>query len=676
MLKKIEQYATVKASPLKVSGRNANVERMQALANLGQKVGDMAFNIGAKKRQQQGLLEGSKAGTEAAESGASPTEQKGLFPTIYGDAFNNAQQGAYLASVDRKAVERLSELEEEFSNDVEGYTASAQGLLKGIIKNAPESYTPALNDSISNYVSRGTMRVNKNVIEQGKKEAKSELLGGIDTYSREASRAARNGDNDAVQDMLGKVKLAGQALVANRSWTKEQADEALRQARNETTEQSYLQIVDDMPINEAAKAIDDAEKDVFAGFSGDEHDILISRARARLQNRIVDQKRSSAVDKSVYRERQAAVEIAIKTGEGDPDKLMVELTELFNKKIYTPTQYAGHIATIHNDLRKTEKVWERIENKDASILVDPAAVDKVYRKDISGLDDGAKVQFATSVNRIPDELKKEITNFLYAGDIQQAAKAADMIKRMDDIQGLPEAFTSKDRAYALQIKDLMDVYSPEEAILRARKNTDPRDKARIESRQEELKTIYKHSSIEHSQTGVDKALGSFFGGGVDNMVKPEIAKAYKAAFEDNFTAGMERSQAEDAASEAIKRVYSDWEGRPMKHSPDKYYQIDGSSEWVKDDLIKELRANIAGSPEIKDFYFITDDRTEREAEMGAPSYLVKYRTDSGWDDLMGRYIPDIDSAKEKLQGDAGAEIESIRNKSKLDFDPTPSPWGS
>ena len=299
MLKKIEQYATVNAAPIKVSGRNANVERMQALANLGQKVGDMAFNIGAKKRQQQGLLEGSKAGTEAAESGASPTEQKGLFPTIYGDAFNNAQQGAYLASVDRKAVERLSELEEEFSNDVEGYTASAQGLLKGIIKNAPESYTPALNDSISNYVSRGTMRVNKNVIEQGKKEAKSELLGAIDTYNSEASRSARNGDFDAVDDLLGKAQLSAKAMVSGGFWTKEQADQTVMGAKKEIYRQENKRdILDTAQKNpdKAVKMLTDLEKSVPENHTPDEWERVVDDIRTDL-SRLMPKNKSGATAK-------------------------------------------------------------------------------------------------------------------------------------------------------------------------------------------------------------------------------------------------------------------------------------------------------------------------------------------------------------------------------------------
>lgn len=280
MLKKIEQYATVRPQSL---GRSANVERMRALANLGQKVGDIAFGIGAKKRQQQGAEEGALAGQKAAESGVAP--DKKLFPTIYGEAFNNSQQSAYLASTDRQAIERLNELENEFSNDVKGYKAGAEGYLKGLVKNAPEAYRPALNNSVSNYVSRGTMRINRNVVEQGQKEAKSELLGAIDTYSSEASRAARNGDFDSVDDLLNKAQLSAKAMVSGGFWTKEQADQTVLGARKEIFRQENKREILEVGAKDPEKAVkmlSNLEKEVPENHTPDEWERVVDDIRTDL----------------------------------------------------------------------------------------------------------------------------------------------------------------------------------------------------------------------------------------------------------------------------------------------------------------------------------------------------------------------------------------------------------
>ena len=349
----------------------------------------------------------------------------------------------------------------------------------------------------------------------------------------------------------------------------------------------------------------------------------------------MEAKKASAIDKSAFRGRQAAVEIAIKTGEGDSEEILMELTNLFNNQVYTPTKYAGLVGTVYNDLRKRERVWERIENDDPSVLVDPDAVNKVYRKDIADLTGAEKVQFASSVNQVPEQLENEITNSLYSGDIQQAADAADMISRLDDVQGMPEYFTAQDRAYAEQITDLMEVYPPEEAIRLARKNTDPRDKDRIESRKALIKEEF---SQEDWEDGAESAIGPFFGS-IDAMIMPQVSKDYQTAFEANFIAGMSASKAEKAAKKELKKLYTNWNGRPMKYAPDKYYAVNGDSDWIVSDLTKALKENIAGSPDIDDVYLISDDRTSREASQGKPSYLVRYKIKDGWDTLMGRYVP-------------------------------------
>lgn len=631
-------------------------QKLQALSNLGKQVGEVAFNVGAKQQAKKG----AEAGFESAQSGQEPEERGGILPSIFDESFNKAQQAAYIASADRNAVERLSQLEQENEYDSESYSNKASAMLEGVIESVPEPYKPVLHQSISDYISRGKMRINNNIFKLGKEEARIELLGALDTYSREATRAARNGDKEEADDLIAKAKLSAEALVQSKEWTKEEADEAIRRAKNEITEQSYLQIVDDMPLDQAVAAIDKAEKNVPKGFSGDEWDTLIARARARLQSRLVERKKSNAIDKSAFRNRQAAVEIAIKTGEGDSEDILLELTDLFNKQVYSPTQYAGLVGTVYNDLRKREKVWERVENNDTSILVDPNAVDKVYRKDISDLDDAQKVQFASSVNMVPKQMEDEIKNSLYSGDIDQAGKAADMIARLDDIQGLPDYFSGQDRAYAQQLTDLMSIHPPEEAIRIARKNTDPRDKERIQSRRDQLKEDYDQDDW---LDGAESALGPFFGS-LDKMIAPQIAKDYQTVFEANFIAGMDKSRAKKAAEKQLKQVYSKWNGRQMKHAPNKYYSVDGDSDWIKKDLKKELSANIAGAPEIQDFYLIADDRTEREAQAGQPTYLVRYKTDDGWNMLMGRYIPDIESQQKSVALDAEALIKEKRADTK------------
>jgi hypothetical protein len=282
MLEQIQRYGSIRTQG--VTG-NANVERIRALSNIGKQVGDIAFTLGAKKRAKEGKIEGAKAGREAAEEGVTPKEREGIFPTFYGEAFDDAQQGAYLASVDRSAIERLNTLENEYANDLEGYHKSANAMLKGLTSSAPDAYKEVIHQSVGNYISRGGMRVNDNILKRGNEEAKSELLGAIDTYSREASRAARNGDFDSVDDLLNKSELSAKAMVSGGFWTKEQADIAVSDARKEIFRQENKRdILETAQTNpeKAIKMLSKLEKKVPESFSPDQWESVVDDIRTDL----------------------------------------------------------------------------------------------------------------------------------------------------------------------------------------------------------------------------------------------------------------------------------------------------------------------------------------------------------------------------------------------------------
>jgi len=670
MFQKIEKYGTIR--PL-TAGNNANTERLKSLANLGQTVGNLAFDIGKKKRIKEGQIEGAKAGTEAAETGVAPEEKSSFIPRIFDDAFNDAQQGAYLASVDNQAITKLSELESQFGYDVEGYQKTSKGMLDGLVKNAPEAYRQPLTESINNYISRGSMRVNNNIVKRGQEESRDELLGAVATYGRKASADARNGEDDAKDDALAKLQLSADALVQSGVWSKEEAKEKVRLAKNETIEQEYLQIVDDMPMAEATRVIEQGEKNVPEGFSADEWDTTMARAKASLQSRITEEKKKSVVDKEVYRNRDAALQIAIKTGEGDSNEMMREATNLFNAGYYEPTKYAGMIGTIYNDLKKVEQVWARIDG-DKSVVVDPATVDKVYKKDISGLDDASKVEFAVHTNAVPDAMRKEIVNGLRSQDADMMSKYADMVTRLDDVPGLEDPFSAENRALADTITNLSSYMGGQEAANLAMQLTDPRDKDRIESRKLELKEEFDFSDYRSKGSN---ALESWvpFSGSVDAMSLPLVGNEYKNLFETHYIAGMSKEDAHNATEKLMKKAFSQWNGHTMKNNPAKFYAVDGDSDWIKEDLIKEI-VNTTTDSGVLDVRLISDDRTDREASSGRPTYRVHYRTARGWDYLVdskgkfGRYYPDIDSKQaevSKKKGESVKEsIESARDTSKND----------
>lgn len=281
-MERIERYGSLQVSGVSDGGVS---QRLQALASLGKSASNLAFQVGAKKRTAEGAKEGFKQGQQAAETGQAPKEKSGFFGSIYGDAFNGAQQTAYVASVDRKAVERLSEIEAEYEHDAEGYAKISESMLGGLLEGTPESYKPVLSESINNYIARGKSRVNQNIIKRGEEEAKSELTTAIDTYSKEASRSARNGDFDGVDDLIGKAKLSSDAMVSGGFWTKEQADETVTGVRKEVFRQEnkrdILETAKTDPVSARGK-LAELEKEIPETYSPDEWERVVDDIRTDL----------------------------------------------------------------------------------------------------------------------------------------------------------------------------------------------------------------------------------------------------------------------------------------------------------------------------------------------------------------------------------------------------------
>ena len=67
--------------------------RFEALAGLADQVGDIAFEIGAKRAEKIGAEKGEKAGREAAEAGTPAETKKGLIASmsIEAQAYNTAR---------------------------------------------------------------------------------------------------------------------------------------------------------------------------------------------------------------------------------------------------------------------------------------------------------------------------------------------------------------------------------------------------------------------------------------------------------------------------------------------------------------------------------------------------------------------------------------------------------
>ena len=125
--------------------------RFEALAGLADQVGDVAFQIGAKRAEKIGAEKGEKAGRAAAERLAKPQPEVGppedveppktkegflASMSIEAQAYNAAMKSAYLSQISTDAKEQIERIRAQYPDDVQAFRKNAvkygQGLVDGV----------------------------------------------------------------------------------------------------------------------------------------------------------------------------------------------------------------------------------------------------------------------------------------------------------------------------------------------------------------------------------------------------------------------------------------------------------------------------------------------------------------------------------------------------------------
>jgi len=113
---------------------------LRALAGLSEQAGDIAFQVGAKKRAKEGALAGAIAGQEAADKGEGlQVEDAGLF-SIFDESFNNSVRAGYIAGIDNDNKEKFAQLASDNATDLDAFSQLANEYKKGVLGNVdPET---------------------------------------------------------------------------------------------------------------------------------------------------------------------------------------------------------------------------------------------------------------------------------------------------------------------------------------------------------------------------------------------------------------------------------------------------------------------------------------------------------------------------------------------------------
>jgi len=221
--------------------------RFEALAGLANQVGDIAFQIGAKKAEQVGAEKGEKAGREYAaklakpqpevgppEEMAPPETKKGFLASmsIEGQAYDAAMKSAYLSQVSTDAKEQIERIAAQYPNDVQAFKSNIGQYTQGLLQGVGEEFQDDISATVNNYVANAETRVFKSEIVKNRELAKESVNTRLDGLTREVEEVSRSGDRDQAETSLLEFETLLNSQVSIDAIDLDVAEEQKRIARN------------------------------------------------------------------------------------------------------------------------------------------------------------------------------------------------------------------------------------------------------------------------------------------------------------------------------------------------------------------------------------------------------------------------------------------------------------
>lgn len=297
-------YGKFQAQAADTSG----ADRMRSLAGLIGQTGDLAFQIGAKKRTEEGKLAGLEEGRLAASEGRA-TEKKGGGFGLFGNAYDQAAQGSYISSIGLESKEKINQLAIDNVDDPEAFGKLSQEYLKGVLANAsPEAYD-IINEDVTNRIGTIGGKLQSDHKTKVIDESNDTMTIAKDELAIEASTFARHGDSGAAERSKKMAFATIDQLVVSGGMKGPAASEAKRTITRDITEQKTSRKFDDIADKDglpaAFSAIEALRNEIPKGHSPDEWDAYISSAQTdlgRKASRLTEMKaQTTAEDKATVK---------------------------------------------------------------------------------------------------------------------------------------------------------------------------------------------------------------------------------------------------------------------------------------------------------------------------------------------------------------------------------------
>ena len=206
--------------------------RFEALAGIADQVNEIAFNVAAKKRAEQGQEAGLAAGIEAAEAGKPVEKNKGILSgiSIYDQAYNSALEKSYVASIDTDARENIARIAEESNGDSEKFDQLSNQYLNGLRGGISEDYRDIVQLSIDPVVASARSQVQSQQITRQRQETDELLVNNINSAIDSGIRLASLGDTEAAMASLQSSTESINARVESGAISQAAADNLIQKS--------------------------------------------------------------------------------------------------------------------------------------------------------------------------------------------------------------------------------------------------------------------------------------------------------------------------------------------------------------------------------------------------------------------------------------------------------------
>ena len=674
--KRIEYYG--RFTPTGVDTSQA--KRLQALSGLAEQVGDIAFDIGAKIQSERGQEAGVASGMEAAQEGQAPETKEGFLSaiSIYDQAYNKAALNAYSSGIRVDGKKKLFELEEKYATDPDpvAFQSDFNGYMKGVTEGLPEDIAADLRLRLT----EDAMRVQGRLADAQRKRqfdlAVANLNEELVTLADEQARAAREGDDTRVEELklqIEKIGIDNAELLDPETLAKfeaKQRDRLIVQSNLGQLDRAILENEDlslQERIENGKQMLATITANPIEELSPEQQSNLESQMATRLnqlESRLVEEDTAFGIELSDY-------EVKVASGSIDPVDVdqqanewytagKISQSEMTSLKKLARTAVARNAETTAVNVKITKQFTDQ---RDPYYVPDQSDVNKYYDEVYVPAQEGATPEqrmltdaiFIEKTRMIPSTVKNQTNSYLLSGDPALIMQAAQLIDRVDDIHGMFDLIVNKQtKALALNMVQLMEVMDPKEALRLSQQLTDPADKNRVTARRNQIKTEkFNEKYVDWTRDIVGESDPTSFQNAVTQ---------YQTIFESYYLDGVDEDSAREQATKMLNANYTQSIFGDMMYAPEQYYAVNGSVEYMRDQLDEEIRAEAPNLQFDRDnIYLLTDDATARSAAAGSPMYRVLILDDDGvFQQRSGYFVPDVEGQKAKLRIETAKLAADIR----------------